>query len=134
VTDAEGRLHDYEEAWADVEADLRDVLTGKRRPPDPGSLPFRGLAGSGIAASIDFDNDSSDAFTIIDVTGPDRVGLLYRITRALYDLNLDIGSAKIVTEGARVMDSFYVIDLFRRKIVDGERLERIKESLLAVLS
>jgi [protein-PII] uridylyltransferase len=134
VTDAEGRLYDYEEAWADVEADLRNVLTGKRRPPDPDALPFRGRAGSGMATSIDFDNDSSDAFTIIDVTGPDRVGLLYRITRALFDLNLDIGSAKIVTEGARVMDSFYVTDLFRRKIVDGERLEKIKEALLAVLS
>lgn len=134
VTDAEGRLYDYEEAWADVEAGLRDVLTGKRRPPDPRSLPSRGRAGSGIAASIDVDNDSSDSFTIIDVTAPDRVGLLFGITRSLYDLNLDIGSAKIATEGNRVMDSFYVTDLFRRKIVDGERLEKIKGSLLAVLA
>jgi [protein-PII] uridylyltransferase len=58
---------------------------------------------------------------------------LYHVAKTLYDLNLDIGSAKIVTEGARVMDSFYVTDLLLKKITDSVRLERIKTALLEVL-
>ena len=80
-----------------------------------------------------FDNETSEAFTIIDITAPDRIGFLYRVTKALYDLNLDIGSAKIVTEGSRVMDSFYVTDLLRCKITEAQRLQKIQETLLAVL-
>jgi [protein-PII] uridylyltransferase len=82
---------------------------------------------------VEFDNDSSNTFSIIDITARDMVGLLYRVTKALYDLNLDIASAKIVTEGVRVMDSFYVTDLLRRKVTDDVRLSRIKEELLKVL-
>ncbi len=48
-------------------------------------------------------------------------------------LNLDIGSAKIVTEGSRIMDSFYVTDLFRKKIDDVVRLEKIREALMKVI-
>jgi [protein-PII] uridylyltransferase len=86
-----------------------------------------------VTPLVEFDNDSSDAFTIIDITARDRVGLLFRVTRALYELNLDLASAKIVTEGVRVMDSFYVTDLLRRKVTDDVRLGRIKEELLKVL-
>jgi [protein-PII] uridylyltransferase len=86
-----------------------------------------------ITPSVEFDNDTSDSFTIIDISARDRVGFLYQVTKTLYDLNLDIGSAKIVTEGARVMDSFYVTDLLRKKITEGVRLERIKDALLKVL-
>ena len=82
---------------------------------------------------MEIDNDTSDSFTIIDVSARDRVGFLYHVAKTLYDLNLDIGSAKIVTEGARVMDSFYVTDLLRKKITDSVRLERIKTALLEVL-
>ena len=86
-----------------------------------------------LTASVDFDNDASETFTIIDITARDRVGFLYLVTKTLYDLNLDIGSAKIVTEGSRVMDSFYVTDLLREKIIDTARLEKIREALMKVV-
>jgi [protein-PII] uridylyltransferase len=56
------------------------------------------------------------------------------VAKTLYDLNLDIGSAKIVTEGSRVMDSFYVTNLFREKIEDDVRLGKIRETLMKVIS
>ena len=71
--------------------------------------------------------------TIIDIAARDRVGLLYRITKALYDMNLDVASAKINTEGIRVIDAFYVSDLLREKIIDPERLAKIKDALLKAL-
>jgi [protein-PII] uridylyltransferase len=133
VTDAEGNLYDYEEAWKSVKADLRKALTGRGRPPEPGRYPVSKAVSETIPVSVDFDNESSGSFTIIDITARDRVGLLYGIAKALFDLNLDIASAKIVTEGLRAMDSFYVTDLLRNKVLDAERLERIRESLVKVL-
>jgi [protein-PII] uridylyltransferase len=133
ITDAAGKITQYEDVWKSVIGQLRDVLMGRRRPPEPSSMHTDRTAAAAVPASVTFDNRSSEALTIIDVTARDRVGLLYRITRALYDLNLDIASAKIVTEGIRVTDAFYVSDLFRAKIVDPERLSKIRDALMDVL-
>jgi len=133
ITDAEGKLILYDEVWDTITADLRAVLSGERRPPEPRTSQFDRAMTATIPTSIEFDNSLSDSLTIIDIVARDSVGLLYRITKCLYDLNLDIASAKIVTEGVRVMDSFYVSDLFRMKITDAERLIKIKDSLKKVL-
>ena len=102
-------------------------------PPEPGLYTgVRQLPGS-ITAAVDFDNTSSDSFTIIDITARDMVGFLYRVSKTLFELNLDIGSAKIVTEGARIMDSFYVTDMLHKKIIDNVRLNKIKAALLNVI-
>jgi [protein-PII] uridylyltransferase len=133
ITDPEGNLCAYNDAWESVCADLKSALMNQKAQPEPGvygaARPVSGL----IQPSVEFDNETSDAFTIIDLTARDRVGILYRITKILFDLNLDIGSAKIVTEGARILDSFYVTDLFREKVVDADRLGKIRERLLKVL-
>ncbi len=133
VTDPEGKIYDYNEAWESLRSELRKALSGHFRPPGTGFYAQARASAAMVVASVEFDNESSDVFTIIDITGRDRVGFLYRVTKALYELNLDIGSAKIVTEGARVMDSFYVTDLLRRKIIDSVRLAKIKEALVSVI-
>jgi [protein-PII] uridylyltransferase len=116
-----------------VTALLREVLIGERRPPEPRPSAFARDVPAVVPVSVEFDNDTSDTLTIIDISARDRVGLLYRITKTLYDLNLDIASAKIVTEGVRVTDAFYVSDLLRTKITDPERLAKIRDSLLKAL-
>jgi len=133
ITDPEGKLYDYEEAWQSVLSELRKALMNKSGPPEPGSYVSGKLLPGAITPSVEFDNEASDMFSIIDITARDRVGFLYHVTKALYDLNLDIGSAKIVTEGARVMDSFYVTDLLRNKITDDVRLEKIRGVLMKAL-
>ncbi len=133
ITDAQGNLYDYDEAWESVKVELGKSLMSAVRPPEPGRYPASKAAPGTVASSVDFDNETSDSFTIVDITARDRVGLLYGITKTFYELNLDIASAKIVTEGIRVMDSFYVTDLLRNKILDAERLERIREALLGAL-
>jgi len=133
VTDPDGNICDYDDAWESVAKALRAALMSETRPPGPGLyIPVKTTPVE-ITKSVEFDNTSSDAFTIIDITARDRVGLLYQVTKTLYELNLDLASAKIVTEGARVMDSFYVTDLLRRKVVDEFRLNRIKEDVLNAL-
>jgi [protein-PII] uridylyltransferase len=133
ITDPEGNIYSYDDAWESVRTELRAALMSAYRPPEPGLYVSSRPLPVAITPSVEFDNDTSDSFTIIDISARDRVGFLYQVTKTLYDLNLDIGSAKIVTEGARVMDSFYVTDLLRKKITEGVRLERIKDALLKVL-
>lgn len=133
ITDAEGKITEYEDVWRTVTVLLRDVLIGERRPPEPRPSAFARDVAAVVPVSVEFDNDTSDTLTIIDISARDRVGLLYRITKTLYDLNLDIASAKIVTEGVRVTDAFYISDLFRTKITDPERLAKIRDSLLKAL-
>ena len=133
ITDPDGKLSEYEPAWKTVMTELGDALMKKRRPSEPSLYASTKSLPGFVEATIAFDNDSSESSTIIDVTARDRIGFLYQVTKALYDLNLDIGSAKIVTEGSRAMDSFYVTDLLHEKIIGEERLEKIKESLMKVL-
>ncbi len=135
LTDAEGRLYDYEPAWESVLDELQTALVYKARLPEPGAASSgRTRYAPAVTPTVEFDNRSSDSFTIIDVTARDRVGFLYVVAKALFDLNLDVGSARIVTEGAQAMDSFYVTDLLRRKITEEARLEQIKKTLLTVLA
>src|SRR5207237_3550621 len=56
------------------------------------------------------DNDASARATLVEVRAPDGIAVLYRITRALADLGLDVRHAKVATLGAEVVDPFYVVD------------------------
>jgi [protein-PII] uridylyltransferase len=133
ITDSEGNLCSYDDAWESVLLELRAALRSGTRPPEPGAYAVRRQVPGTITPTVEFDNETSDSFTIIDITARDMVGFLYRVTRTLYELNLDIGSAKIVTEGARVLDSFYVTDLLHKKITDQERLGKIRDALRTVI-
>jgi [protein-PII] uridylyltransferase len=129
-----------ETPWARVTDDLERVLDGRlalharlaarartygRNPP--------ALARLAVAA-VTFDNEASNAATVIDVHAPNRIGVLYRITRALADLDLDIRSAKAETMGAQAVDSFYVRDSRDAKIDDGAALAEIETAILHSLT
>jgi len=86
-----------------------------------------------IAPEVLIDNALSHQFTVVEVTGLDRPGLLYELTSTLSDLNLDITSAHITTFGEKAVDVFYVTDLTNKKIVSPQRQKAIRERLLAVL-
>ena len=67
---------------------------------------------------------------MIDVEAPDAVGVLYRITSELSDLDLDIRSAKVQTLGAHVVDAFYVVDRSGAKVLDAEMMAEIERAVL----
>ena len=79
------------------------------------------------------DNSTSEHFTIIDVFAFDRMGLLYTITRTLFELGLSVSLAKIGTYLDQVVDVFYVTDQEGRKLHDEGRLHHIRETLLAAI-
>jgi [protein-PII] uridylyltransferase len=86
-----------------------------------------------VEPSVVIDNEASDHYTVIEVNGRDRPGLLHDLTRALFDLSLSIASARIATYGERAVDVFYVKDGFGLKVVNLTKLKRIETQLLEVL-
>lgn len=79
------------------------------------------------------DNTTSEQFTILDIFTSDRPGLLYTITRTLFELDLSVSRAKIGTFLDQVVDVFYVTDRQNGKIEDEGRLEKIQQRLLEVI-
>src|SRR5262249_24166253 len=55
---------------------------------------------------VGFDNTTSDRHTIVNAFAYDRVGLLYAVTRTLFELNLSVHVAKIATYLDQVVDVF----------------------------
>ncbi len=104
------------------------ALMAKRRDNKGANRVFK------VPPEVDVDNSISNQFTVIEVAGLDRPGLLYELTSALSDLNLDITSAHITTFGERVVDTFYVTDLTNKKIEAPERQKTIRSRLLTVLA
>ncbi len=84
---------------------------------------------SDLPMRVVIDNETSDRRTVIDVFAHDRPGLLYRIARTLFELDLSVDLAKISTHFDQVVDVFYVTDARGRKISDGQRLRTIRDVL-----
>ena len=85
-----------------------------------------------LPAQVSVSNSISSKFTVIEVMGLDRIGLLYALTREISDLNLTIGSAHIGTYGEKAVDVFYVTDLTGQKIHVKSRQKKIHDALMNV--
>lgn len=87
-----------------------------------------------LPAEVVVSNNLSEKFTVIEVSGLDRTGLLHALTREISDLNLTIGSAHIGTYGEKAVDVFYVTDLTGQKIASKPRQRKIHDALMAVFA
>lgn len=79
---------------------------------------------------VRFDNGTSDKHTIITLFAYDAIGLLYSVSKALFEMELVLHSAKISTHLDQVVDVFYVTDMDDNKIEEGTRLYIIRQGLL----
>ncbi|HZZ63259.1 MAG TPA: [protein-PII] uridylyltransferase [Roseiarcus sp.] len=84
-----------------------------------------------IEPEVMIDNSLSRRYTVVEVSGLDRPGLLRDLTASLSSLNLNIGSAHIVTFGEKAVDSFYLTDLTGQKINSPSKQAAIRRRLLA---
>jgi [protein-PII] uridylyltransferase len=69
---------------------------------------------------------------MVEVAGLDRPGLLFELTSRISKLNLNIASAHVATFGERVVDVFYVTDLFGAKITSATRQAAIRRALISL--
>jgi [protein-PII] uridylyltransferase len=86
-----------------------------------------------IEPQVRLTNELSDRFTVIEVECLDRHGLLYDLTHAMSELNLDIASAQVATFGERAVDTFYVTDLVGHQVTAKARQGRIRRAILAAI-
>lgn len=110
--------------------ELSGVIARRKAPPPL----YQSVEGESFPVVVDFDNETSDTHTVIDVEAEDRVGLLYVISQALSELELDIFVAKICTEKGAATDSFYVAEADGSKIRSAERQEQVERRLRAALA
>jgi len=87
-----------------------------------------------VEPDVVIDNEASETYTVIEVNGRDRPGFLHDLTRAIFELGLSIGSARIATYGERAVDVFYVKDNFGLKVTHPGRLQKINDALLDALN
>jgi [protein-PII] uridylyltransferase len=78
---------------------------------------------------VTVDNDASETATVLEVRAPDEIGLLHRITRALFTAGLDVVSARVSTLGEMVVDAFYVRESGGRKLSDPARLSQVTAAI-----
>jgi [protein-PII] uridylyltransferase len=122
-----------EDRWREFRATLRKAIDERlslehrveqKRRHYPGPSPE-------VPVEIGVHNDASDFFTVVEVGAPDRIGLLFDVTRTLAELHLDVHLAKVATYGQRVVDVFYVRDDLGRKIDDPERIAELERAVAA---
>ncbi len=121
------RIGDAIEKAVRGEIRLPDVVA-KRAPPKGRLKAFA------IEPEVTINNQWSNRYTVVEVTGLDRPGLLYELTTTLSKLNLNIASAHVATFGERVVDVFYVTDLLGAKVATPTRQAAIKRPLLALFT
>jgi [protein-PII] uridylyltransferase len=137
VQDQAGGAFDRPDKLAKLAVLFESVLSGRIKPhidlAKPGAIPSRTRVFT-VSPRVLIDNKASLTHTVIEVNGRDRPALLFELTRALTGLNLQIANAKISTYGEKVVDVFYVKDLFGHKVEHEQRLKDIRARLLEVMA
>jgi [protein-PII] uridylyltransferase len=87
-----------------------------------------------VSGEVKINNLDSDFYTIIEITGEDRLGILYEITDALTDFGCNFHFARISTLGNRIVDVFYVQDEYGEKIKEKNKIDQLKRTVLQHLT
>jgi [protein-PII] uridylyltransferase len=132
---ARGTWPDTARLREDLAAVLADQLPIGERLSERGRVyPVRRRSAAHLLRTdVRVDNDASDSATVLEVRAPDEVGLLHRITRVLFEANLDVVSARVSTLGELVVDAFYVRENIGTKVTDPVRLDQITAAIWASL-
>jgi [protein-PII] uridylyltransferase len=122
-----------EDRWERFRSVMAEALDGKldlRERVRSLRAHYRPVTGD-VPTSVHIDEESSDFYTVVEVSAPDRLGLLFDLASTLADHDLDVHVAKVATYGARVVDVFYVRDSAGQKVNDPARSDALERSLIA---
>ncbi|MBL4907650.1 MAG: [protein-PII] uridylyltransferase [Sneathiella sp.] len=139
IQDSEGDVYDQGGRMSKLRSAIEDTLKGVRKAHVELDKRRRTMLPSRTQVfkaepSVLINNVASNIHTVIEVRGRDRTGLLADLTRSLFTLSLTIASAHISTFGERVVDVFYVKDMFGLKITNKIKIKNIEKKLLAALT
>jgi len=133
LVSGDGERLTQKEARKALLEDLRAVLEGRRRVTELVRAGERSAYLNPhvrhMEAHVWVDNRVTDKATVLLLNAEDRTGLLHDVVTALANLSLYIRGAKIDTQAERVVDSFFVTDIFGHKITDRSKLRYICRTL-----
>jgi [protein-PII] uridylyltransferase len=132
---ARGTWPDTAKLREDLAAVLSDRMAiGERLSERERTYPLRrGSAAHLPGSDVTVDNEASETATVLEVRAPDAIGLLHRITRALFEADLDVVSARASTLGEMVVDAFYIRESGGSKVTTDSRLTEITTGIKAEL-
>lgn len=142
VRDTAGEPISDPSRWEQIDNAIRRALSGemdiaaavmKRLQAQNSSRLQRRKTAGPATTRINWDNQSSDKSTILEVRTGDRLGLVYKITSTLTALNLDIVFAKVATEKHLALDIFYVTNAAGEKLTDAD-LPAIEDTIRNALN
>ena len=116
---------------------IEKALRGDLRLPDTlakRAAPKGRIRAFSLEPSVTINNQWSHRYTMVEVTGLDRTGLLYEMTTTLSKLNLNIASAHVATFGERVVDVFYITDLMGAQVTSPTRQAAIKRAMIPLFA
>ena len=126
--EVERRLHHFKKDFEEIlnkKTPLKELLSKKGE-----SNRNQNKIVPGVVTEVKVNNRDSYFYTIIEITGEDRLGILYELTQTLTDCGCDIHFARISTLGNRIVDVFYVQDTLGEKIEEKHKIEHLKQTLL----
>ncbi|MCL4434193.1 MAG: ACT domain-containing protein [Actinobacteria bacterium] len=84
---------------------------------------------------VEIDTEASAAYSVLEVHTSDSIGLLYRLTRVLFDFGMDIARARVSTIGSQVVDAFYIGNEQLKAAMRGDSLkDHLENALLEAAS
>ncbi len=136
VLDADGdSIGDNPKRYNDIRKGLISALKNpddymaiiQRRVP-------RQLKHFAFAPQVNISTDASCEFSILELSAPDRPGLLARIGQIFLDFDLSLLNAKIVTLGERVEDVFYILDAQQKPLNDPALCAELQQAIITQLA
>jgi [protein-PII] uridylyltransferase len=99
----------------------------KRRVP-------RQLKHFAFAPQVTIHTDAQRPVTILELSAPDRPGLLARLGKIFLEFDLSLQNAKIATLGERVEDVFFLTDAHNQPLADPQLCARLQDAIIEQLS
>jgi [protein-PII] uridylyltransferase len=94
----------------------------------------RPVAARPVVPYVRVDNLASATSTVVELRAPDEIGLLHRVTRALFSCDLNVVSARVSTVGNEVVDAFYVRDADGHKVLDRRAIRHVERAVQQAIS
>ena len=136
VLDADGGpIGDNPERIREIKRELSEVLS------DPDTYPSiiqrrvpRQLKHFAFAPEVTIFTDHGGQHTILELSAPDRPGLLAKMGKIFLDFDISVQNARIVTLGERVDDVFVLTDADNQPLSDPQLCQRLQNTIIRTLS
>ena len=86
-----------------------------------------------FAPQVNISTDTIRQVSVLELSAPDRPGLLARLGQIFLEFDLSLQNAKISTLGERVDDVFFLTDAHNQPLTDPELCARLRQAIVSQL-